>query len=240
MVFYYFTVSTSRWFHNCLTVACTSKTSRSIGYSPEAEASACRFGISRKLKTNPASVDSDEACCPVGKAMGYDVLGRAPDDDVADFGEDMGALKQRRWDNLEWAAPVDKTTPCWWFAPWTRRPTHRISRSLICLRLELSATRCATSVKLRLDWVKRLADNACAVAALQARTSLWHRVHGPHTLGSLQPTLLRLQAAQQAATLLRQLIDFRSEDVDLASCGGEILKAIEQLKLVAWDATHQQ
>ena len=98
----------------------------------------------------------------------------------------------------------------------------------------------ATSVKLRLEWEKRLADSACAVAALQARTSLWHRVHGPHAIGLLQTTLLRLQDAQQAATVLRQFIDFRSEDVDLASFGGEILKAVEQLKLVAWDATLQE
>ena len=35
-------------------------------------------------------------------------------------------------------------------------------------------------------------------------------------------------------------MDFRSEDADLASFGGEILKAVEQLKLVAWDAIHKE
>ena len=48
-----------------------------------------------------APVDSDEAYIAVAKAMGYDVLGCAPDADVADFREDMGTLEQRRWDKLE-------------------------------------------------------------------------------------------------------------------------------------------
>ena len=56
----------------------------------------------------------------------------------------------------------------------------------------------------------------------------------------MQPTPVSLEAAQQAATALRQLTDFRSEDADLASFSGEILKAVEQLKLVAWDAIHQE
>ena len=103
--------------------------------------------------------------------MGYDVLGCAPDADVADFREDMGTLEQRRWDKLEWSAPADETTPCWWLVNPMDEKTNAprlLSRSLVCLRLELSATRCATSVKLRLEWEKRLADNARAVAALQA------------------------------------------------------------------------
>ena len=74
-----------------------------------------------------ALVDSDEAYIAVAKAMGYDVLGCAPDADVADFREDMGTLEQRRWDKLEWSAPVDETTPCWWLVnPLTTRPTHRV------------------------------------------------------------------------------------------------------------------
>ena len=56
----------------------------------------------------------------------------------------------------------------------------------------------------------------------------------------MQPTPVSLEAAQQAATALRQLTDFRSEDADLASFSGEILKAVEQLNFVAWDAIHQE
>ena len=152
-----------------------------------------------------APVDSDEAYIAVAKAMGYDVLGCAPDADVADFREDMGTLEQRRWDKLEWAAPVDETTPCWWLVNPTdekTNPPRLLSRSLVCLRLELSATRCATSVKLRLEWEKRLADNARAVAALQARRSLWHRADGPESDDLMQPTPVSLEAAQQAATAL--------------------------------------
>ena len=54
----------------------------------------------------------------------------------------------------------------------------------------------------------------------------------------MQPTPMTLEVAQQAATALQQLMDMRSEDADLASFGGEILKAVQQLKLVAWDAIH--
>ena len=91
-----------------------------------------------------APVDSDEAYIAVAKAMGYDVLGCAPDADVADFREDMGTLEQRRWDKLERSAPADETTPCWWLMNPMEEKTNAprlLSRSLVCLRLELSATR---------------------------------------------------------------------------------------------------
>ena len=35
-------------------------------------------------------------------------------------------------------------------------------------------------------------------------------------------------------------MDLRHDDADLASFGGEVLKAVEQLKLVAWDAIHKE
>jgi hypothetical protein len=41
-----------------------------------------------------APVDSNAAYKAVGKAMCYDVLGCAPDADVADFREDMGTLER--------------------------------------------------------------------------------------------------------------------------------------------------
>ena len=56
----------------------------------------------------------------------------------------------------------------------------------------------------------------------------------------MQPTHVSLVAAKQAATALRQLMNMRSEDADLASFGGEVLKAVEQLKLVAWNAIHKE
>ena len=97
-----------------------------------------------------APVDSNEAYKAVGKAMCYDVLGCAPDADVADFREDPGTLEQRRWKKLEWSAPADETTPCWWLVNPRDEITNSprlLSRSVVCLRLELNATRYATSSK---------------------------------------------------------------------------------------------
>ena len=56
----------------------------------------------------------------------------------------------------------------------------------------------------------------------------------------MQPTPASLEAAKQAATTLRQLMDFRSDDADLVSFGEEVLKAVEQLKHVAWGAIHRE
>ena len=63
---------------------------------------------------------------------------------------------------------------------------------------------------------------------------------GPDPDDLMQPTPVSLEMAQQAATALQQLMDMRSEDADLVSFGGEILKAVQQLKLVAWDAIHKE
>ena len=90
-----------------------------------------------------APVDSDEAYIAIGREMGYDVLGCAPEADVSDFREDVGTLEQRRWEKLAWAAPEDETTPCWWIVNPVddmANPPRFLSRSLVCLRLELSAT----------------------------------------------------------------------------------------------------
>ena len=59
---------------------------------------------------------------------------------------------------------------------------------------------------------------------------------GPDPDDLMQPTVAGLEAAQQAATALQQLMDLRSEGDDLASFGAGVLKAVKQLKLVAWDS----
>ena len=157
-----------------------------------------------------APVGSFEAYQAIAEAMHFNVLGCAPDADVADFREDPGTLEQRLWiKKLDWTVPEDETKPCWWIVnPNDEKtsPPRLLSRSLVCLRLELSATRCATSGKLRVEWEKRLLDNTNAVAALKDHRSLWHSVDGPEPDALMQPTPAGLEAAKQAATTLRQLM----------------------------------
>ena len=92
-----------------------------------------------------APVDSYEAYQTIATAMHFNVLGYAPDAEVADFREDPGTLEQRRWVKLDWTMPEDETKPCWWIVnpnDEKTNPPRLLSRSLVCLHLELSATRC--------------------------------------------------------------------------------------------------
>ena len=73
-----------------------------------------------------------------------------------------------------------------------------VCRSLQVLRLELKATRCATSVKLRQEWERRLETNARAADVLENNIHLWHHVGGPSPDRMRQPTEGDVVAAQYA------------------------------------------
>ena len=93
----------------------------------------------------------------MAREFGYNVLGTAPEGDVADFREDLGTLQQQRWKKLDWKMPDDESKPCWWIVNRLEDKTETprlLSRSLLCLRLELAANRCASSLKLKLEWEK--------------------------------------------------------------------------------------
>jgi hypothetical protein len=103
-----------------------------------------------------APQDSEEAYKAVAKEMNYDVLGMAAEEALEAFRLAPGTLVERLWENINWRCPLDEASSCWWIAnagePEKTLPVKLVARSLECLRLELQATRCATSVKLRQTW----------------------------------------------------------------------------------------
>ena len=114
-----------------------------------------------------APQDSHDAYLAVAKELGYDALGKPENDEAfEEYRLDPGTVTERRWENLNWQRPADETSPCWWLANAAaakaadeedqEAPVKLVCRSLQVLRLELRATRCATSLKLRQEWERRL------------------------------------------------------------------------------------
>ena len=75
-------------------------------------------------------------------------------------------------------------------------------RSLASLKLELAASRLATSGKLRKGWDNRVHDNATAVDRIRNNLGLWKHASGPDPERLLKPTEADLHVAQQAAAAI--------------------------------------
>ena len=191
-----------------------------------------------------APIDSDEAYRAVARELGYDVLGAAPDADITDFRDDPGILQQCRWTKIKWEVPEDETAPCWWIVnpcDAATKPPRLLSRSLVCLRLELNVKRCATSLKLRLEWERRLENNAKAVDVLQSNQHLWKHVAGPTPELLLQPSAAQLDDARKAAIAIQQMVDMHGGDHDgLDTFGTEVVAAVDMLAVLSWDAIQKE
>ena len=137
-----------------------------------------------------APQDSHDAYLAVAKELGYDALGKPENDEAfEEYRLDPGTVTERRWENLNWQRPADETSPCWWLANAAaakaadeedqEAPVKLVCRSLQVLRLELRATRCATSLKLRQEWERRLETSGRSVDALESNDQLWKHVGRP-------------------------------------------------------------
>ena len=191
-----------------------------------------------------APVDSNEAYRAVAREFGYDVLGVAPDSDVAEFRDKLGTIADRRWAGIQWRIPPDESCPCWWITNPrgdVAGEPKLLSRSLVCLRLELHASRCATSSKLRHEWERRLEDNARAVDTLEHHPHLWKQVAGPEPALLLRPSAKLLEDAQQSARKLEALMcDGGGEKDGLDSFIKAVVEAVAMLAIVSWDAIHKE
>ena len=120
---------------------------------------------------------SEEAYITVGSAMNFDILGVcASEADFTKLLEDPGTIAEKRWLTVKWDMPDKEMTKCWWLANAKDTPTAKpnfFCRSLAALRLELHATRIATSGKLRKTFEKRSEDNSKAVDILHTHQHLW-------------------------------------------------------------------
>ena len=84
--------------------------------------------------------------------MAWDVLGTGDEAAIASYRNDPGTLADKKWLQLTWEMPKKETAPCWWLvntrAVATTQP-NLLCRSLACVRLELNASRVASSTELR-------------------------------------------------------------------------------------------
>ena len=186
----------------------------------------------------------DDAYLAVAKEFDYDVLGTATEDDVADFREDLGTLQQQRWKKLDWKMPDDEAKPCWWIVNRSEdkmEAPRLLSRSLLCLRLELAADRCASSLKLKLEWEKRILKNSRAVGVLHHHRNLWNHVAGPDPEDLLQPSSASLDEAKKASQCLQELIHMQNDEQnDQKDFSEKIVKAVDSIKQVSWDAIRKE
>ena len=152
----------------------------------------------------------DEAYQSIAKEFGYHTSGKASEEDVQAFRDDLGTLESHHWDRYDWTKPVDETSACWWVANLSdvdkKQAVKLVCRSLACLRLELQILRCANSVKLREEWERRVHNNASAVERIQKNLDLWLHVCGPHPEKLLWPNEVDLSVAQEAAAVCKRML----------------------------------
>jgi len=190
--------------------------------------------------------DDEEAYKIVAAEMGYDVLGKAAEEELEPFINAPGTLSERLWENIAWEQPPDETCSCWFIANAgetdKEKPVRLVARNLACLRMELRDTRCATSVKLRQTWERRLEENNLAVAILQNHVDLWRRVGGPYPEILSHPSESDLAASRLAVQRLRCMVlthgEKAQEGMDVFA--EEIGKAVAMLKIVSWDAIRRE
>jgi len=190
--------------------------------------------------------DEEEAYGAVAAEMGYDVLGKAAEEELEPFVAAPGTLNERLWENIDWEQPLDETCSCWFIANAgetdKEKPVRLVARSLACLRLELYATRCATSTKLRQTWERRIEENDLAVDTLQNTIDLWRHVGGPSPETLRHPCEPDLAASRLAVHRLRCMMLTHGEKAQegLAIFAEEIYKAVDMLKIVSWDAIRRE
>ena len=154
--------------------------------------------------------NSEDAYKAVAKAMEYDCLGIAAEEELEPFRLAPGTLVERLWEKIQWSCPFDETCSCWWIAnasePDKTTAVKLVAKSLTCMRLELQATRCASSIKLRQTWERRLEENGLAVDALSNNAQLWRHVGGPAPELLLEPSEADLKSARLAVHRLQCML----------------------------------
>ena len=183
----------------------------------------------------------------VAQEFGYHVLGKGSDEHVDALRAEPGTLADRNWEKYTWVRPADESATCWWVAnaaEANKKETTKLKcRSLTSLRLELQASRLATSGKLRKEWDRRLHDNAAAVDRLRNNLNLWKHVSGPDPERLLKPSEADLLAAQQGAAALRRMVDKREpgqEQAHVEAFAEELIEATQMLSVVGWEAIRRE
>lgn len=155
----------------------------------------------------------------------------------------LGALGDRFWEKCTWARPADRSASCWWVANASEDDkSHTINlkwRSLACHRLELQASRLATTGNLRKEWERRVHTNETGVERLRRKVSPWRHVCGFDPEKLLRPTEAGLSAAQRSADAQKRIVETRETchgQFHVDATAEELVEAVQQLKVVTWDA----
>ena len=187
--------------------------------------------------------DVHEAYLAIAKEVGYNVLGKPVcDTEFEQFRQDVGVVEQRRWEQLEFDSPVDENCPCWFVAN-AASPDKTVAEKLVCrsllpLKMELQQSRVSSTEKLRLEFERRLEDNASAVASLTKNAYWWSHVDGPDVELLREPTPVILAEAQQSATALTRMVDDHKPTDGTDVLVGEIARAVSALKVVSFDSIY--
>ena len=90
-----------------------------------------------------------------------------------------------------------------------------LSRSVGLLRVELSESQIASTVKLRKEFEKRNEDNSTACDVLHNHQHLWASVGGPQVESLFRPSAANLEKAKQCSETLEQMAE---GDEGLSDC----------------------
>eukprot|EP00973_Karenia_brevis_P094505 12422828-Karenia_brevis.AAC.1 len=201
--------------------------------------------IKKRFKDQLHEQNVDDAYRVMAELMGYDVLGQAPNTEFEVFYENPGTLAERIWERCPWSKPPDETCSCWWIANAAdvdrSRPVQLICKSLAVLRLEVHASRCATSGKLRQEKERRTENNALAVDVLYNNQHLWRHVGGPEPELLLHPSESDFAEAQAAVERMHQMVEAHGPTEDgLDIFSKEISAAVASIKFVTWEAMRRE
>ena len=82
-----------------------------------------------------------------------------------------------------------------------------LSRSVGLLRVELSESQIASTVKLRKEFEKQNEDNSTACDVLQNHQHLWTSVGGPQVESLFRPSVAGLEKAKQCSDTLEKMAE---------------------------------
>ena len=202
-----------------------------------------------------AEGDPDKEYETVAEKWGYHCLGMPVNDgDLADLLDDPGTLKDQRWAGVVWTLPKSELARCWWILnvdDAVEKPEERPlikCRSLLCMKLDLSRFRVATTRALIQEREARVAANRGEIARIQLHRAIWDAAAGPDPAILGEPTEEVLHEAFAAAGRIHQKYLMQPQDKReppdeqecLSAFAAQVIESTSLLQLTSWDAIRRE
>ena len=108
------------------------------------------------------------------------------------------------------------------------------------MRMELQKSRLATAKLLAQEWEKRLDTNSDSVDAIANNQALWMQAGGVEVDHLLTPTEMQIAESKRVVEILHRMLEKHGGKGGLDSYVAEMDRAVSQLKVVSWQAIHEE